>query len=90
MSNHVMQYFDTTKRTTDVRIVGAALPAEALAAEWDDYLPDGPEKSVALRKLLEGKDAACRASLALEVSAVDSETVKGSGCCQSEAVSASE
>lgn len=29
------------------------------------YLPDGPEKSVALRKLLESKDAAVRAALDL-------------------------
>lgn len=34
-----------------------------LAAEMDRTLPGGPEKSVALRKLLEGKDAAVRASL---------------------------
>lgn len=29
----------------------------------DNNLPDGPEKSTALRKLLEGKDAAVRAAL---------------------------
>lgn len=29
----------------------------------DDFLPDGPEKSTALRKLLEAKDAAVRAAL---------------------------
>jgi hypothetical protein len=33
-------------------------------ARWiEDTLPDGPEKTVALRKLLEGKDAAVRAAL---------------------------
>jgi len=34
-----------------------------LAHELDALLPDGPEKAVALRKLLEGKDAAVRATL---------------------------
>lgn len=33
-------------------------------AMWaDDCLPNGPEKSTALRKLLEAKDAAVRAAL---------------------------
>lgn len=36
-----------------------------LAHKMAEYLPDGPEKSVALRKILEGKDAAVRAALAL-------------------------
>lgn len=35
----------------------------ALAADVDKTLPDGPEKSTALRKLLEAKDAAVRAAL---------------------------
>lgn len=34
-----------------------------LARHCAETLPDGPEKSVALRKLLEGKDAAVRAAL---------------------------
>lgn len=34
-----------------------------LAWEMEEELPPGPEKSVALRKLLEGKDAAVRAAL---------------------------
>lgn len=34
-----------------------------LADKLDKELPAGPEKSVALRKLLEAKDAAVRASL---------------------------
>lgn len=33
-------------------------------ARWiDDNIPDGPEKSVGLRKLLEAKDAVVRATL---------------------------
>ncbi len=34
-----------------------------LARDLDAILPDGPEKSTALRKLLECKDAAVRAAL---------------------------
>jgi peptidoglycan hydrolase-like protein with peptidoglycan-binding domain len=34
-----------------------------LAAEMDDVLPDGPEKSAGLRKLLEAKDCFVRAAL---------------------------
>lgn len=34
-----------------------------LAFDADRLLPDGPEKTVALRKLLESKDAAVRAAL---------------------------
>lgn len=37
----------------------------ALAADVDETLPNGPEKSTALRKLLEAKDAAVRAALDL-------------------------
>ena len=39
-----------------------------LAHGLDSRLPDGPEKSVALRKLLESKDAAVRATLDVEES----------------------
>ncbi len=36
-------------------------------ADWvESALPDGPEKSVALRKLLEGKDCAVRSLLTEE------------------------
>jgi hypothetical protein len=35
----------------------------SLASDIDGSLPDGPEKSTALRKLLEAKDAAVRSAL---------------------------
>jgi hypothetical protein len=36
----------------------------SIVAQWmEGNVPDGPEKSVALRKLLEAKDAAVRAML---------------------------
>lgn len=38
-----------------------------LARDVEDTVPDGPEKTVALRKLLEAKDAAVRAVLSPDV-----------------------
>ena len=38
-------------------------PYHAMAMMLEEELPGGPEKSVALRKLLESKDAAVRAAL---------------------------
>lgn len=43
----------------------------ALAYELADRLPEDPETTVALRKLLESKDAAVRASLALVTDDLD-------------------
>ena len=37
-----------------------------LACSMEQMLPDGPEKSVCLRKLLEAKDAAVRAALDIQ------------------------
>lgn len=44
----------------------ASRPFHDLAHQLDDMLPGGPEKTVALRKLLEAKDAAVRAALDIE------------------------
>ena len=41
-------------------------PFHELAMMLEEELPGGPEKSVALRKLLESKDAAVRAALDIE------------------------
>jgi hypothetical protein len=38
-----------------------------LAHEMDEHLPDGPEKTTGLRKLLEAKDAFVRAALDMEL-----------------------
>ena len=38
-------------------------PFRELAEHLEENLPGGPEKSVALRKLLEAKDAAVRSSI---------------------------
>ena len=45
------------------RLQEVSLPFSELAHRLDLILPNGPEKSVALRKLLEGKDAAVRSAL---------------------------
>lgn len=81
MANDSMRYFDTSKRTKDARVAGAALPAEQLAESWDAYLPDSPQKSIALRKLLEAKDAACRASLNLFDESGNAGNPPAEGCC---------
>lgn len=62
---NLLRYFDTSERTKNENIARAASLAEALAAFWEDFLPEGSEKTVAMRKLLEAKDAACRSALDL-------------------------
>jgi hypothetical protein len=60
----VLRYFALTHLPVGPLRQTSALFAE-LAVSLDDLLPDGPEKSVALRKLLESKDAAVRSALDL-------------------------
>lgn len=48
------------------KLQGVSRPFYDLAHDIDHTLPGGPEKSVALRKLLEAKDAAVRAALDME------------------------
>lgn len=61
MAAPILRYFEYGHLKAPQRQVSQS--AATLATEWDRTLPDGPEKSVALRKLLEAKDAAVRASL---------------------------
>ncbi|MFT9772106.1 hypothetical protein [Brevibacterium casei] len=58
----ILRYF-TYDHLTDPPLRATSEKFAALAAEVDGALPDGPEKSTALRKLLEAKDAAVRAAL---------------------------
>ena len=60
----ILQYFEYEHLSGPKRQVSRQFKTVAFALAND--LPDGPEKSVALRKLLESKDAAVRAALALE------------------------
>lgn len=62
MESPIMRYFDYTHlRQGPLRDTSARF--HALADELEQSLPAGPEKSTALRKLLESKDAAVRAAL---------------------------
>lgn len=62
MATQIMRYF-----TFDHPPAGALRDTSEkfhnLANDIDESLPDGPEKSTSLRKLLEAKDAAVRAAL---------------------------
>lgn len=64
MGNSLIKYFSAEHlplgplRTTSIMF-------QTVAHTLDEFLPDGPEKTVALRKLLESKDAAVRAALDL-------------------------
>lgn len=57
----ILKYFDFAHLPAELQ--DASEPFCRLAYELARNLNDGPEKSVALRKLLEAKDAAVRAML---------------------------
>lgn len=59
----LMRYFSYEHLTEPMR--GTARAFKSMAKHVDDSLPNCSEKTVALRKLLEAKDAAVRASLDL-------------------------
>jgi hypothetical protein len=56
-----MKYFTSSHLPAELQKI--AKPFGDLAEELDDTLPDGPEKSAGLRKLLEAKDCFVRAKL---------------------------
>lgn len=59
----IMRYFDYQHLPESLQ--GVSRQFRTLAWWVEDNLPAGPEKSTALRKLLEAKDAAVRAALDL-------------------------
>lgn len=59
--NPILQYFSWTHLHEELASVSRRF--QQLAMQIEVELPNGPEKSVALRKLLEAKDAAVRAAL---------------------------
>ena len=61
--DHIMQFFAHEHLPPKLRAVSE--PFSALAHLVVSTLPRNPERTVALRKLLEAKDAAVRASLAV-------------------------
>ncbi len=57
----ILRYFAYAHLPEKLQNVSA--PFWTLAYQLEDTLPKGPEKSTALRKLLEAKDAAVRSAL---------------------------
>ncbi len=65
MREHILQFFVYAHLPPALQAVSA--PFTKLADEIVSTLPRNPERTVALRKLLEAKDAAVRAKLAIEI-----------------------
>lgn len=61
MPSTVIQYFQVGHLPAALRTV--AQPITELAHQLELMLPDGPEKSAGMRKLLEAKDCFVRAAL---------------------------
>lgn len=59
--NPIMKYFAYEHLPEKLQAISK--PIGDLARQMDEQLPDGPEKSAGLRKLLEAKDCLVRASL---------------------------
>lgn len=63
MSNQLIKYFAYEHLPPKLQAVSK--PIGDLARSMDALLPDGPEKTTGLRKLLEAKDCLVRSSLDL-------------------------
>ncbi|MBS8228167.1 hypothetical protein [Vannielia litorea] len=63
MTNPIMQYFEYDHLPPHLQAVSK--PFGDMATQLNDQLPDGPEKSAGLRKLLEAKDCMVRAALSV-------------------------
>lgn len=61
MPSTTIQYFDYVHLPD--RLQAISKPLYELAHLMEDTLPDGPEKSAGMRKLLEAKDCFVRAAL---------------------------
>lgn len=57
----IMKYFEFKHLPSHLQDISASVAV--LAQAMDETLPDGPEKSAGLRKLLEAKDCFVRARL---------------------------
>lgn len=64
MTEHIMQFFKYDHLPEKLQFVSS--PFARLAQSIVDTIPRNPERTVALRKLLEAKDAAVRAFLAVD------------------------
>jgi hypothetical protein len=63
-SQHVLQYFSHSHLPAPLQAV--VKPIADLAVEMEHAIPDGPEKTMGLRKLLEAKDCLVRGMLSPE------------------------
>lgn len=61
MANPIMKYFEFAHLPEHLQAVSR--PFGEMAQNFDASIPDGPEKSAGLRKLLEAKDCMVRAAL---------------------------
>lgn len=61
MPSHILKFFSFDH--LPMQLKEASRPFHATATWVDQNLPDGAEKSAALRKLLEAKDCAVRAAI---------------------------
>lgn len=64
MEEHIMQFFEYSHLPPELADI--SMPFWQQAKRIVDTIPRNPERTVALRKLLEAKDAAVRAKLAKE------------------------
>lgn len=62
MATHILRYF-TFDHLRAGPLRDTSEKFHTLGCDLDESLPDGPEKSTSLGKLLEAKDAAVRAAL---------------------------
>ncbi len=60
-SHYLMQFFETRPLTHDLQLI--CEPYQMAAKQLCKLLPDNPETTTALRKLLESRDAALRATV---------------------------
>lgn len=60
-TTHILRYFEFEH--LDAHLAWFSAPFHGLAHEMVDHLPDGPELTAGLRKLLEAKDCMVRAAL---------------------------
>lgn len=65
MQDHIMQFFAHEHLPAHLQVVSK--PFGEMARSIIDTLPRNPERTVALRKLLEAKDAAVRALVAKDI-----------------------
>ena len=61
MNNPILKYFEFDHLQDKLQQISG--PVYDLALTIEELLPDGPEKSAGLRKLLEAKDCFVRAAL---------------------------